>query len=158
MPEWLTRRETPQSIAGRVAGFKSEWWPTSNRNGGRLRLGIPGRLQSESAPNVRHKLSRAAGWSIAHRSAATNGRGGRSNPTLISGNLTTSIRSAIPSPMTVEAKATSCSVDCEPRSWSARRNVAFLPTAVDSIGDRTVRTNLQYWLPKVPQNKEFCLR
>ena len=27
MPEWLTRRETPQSIAGRVAGFKSEWWP-----------------------------------------------------------------------------------------------------------------------------------
>ena len=39
MPEWLTRGETPQSIAGRVAGFQSEWWPTSNRNGGRLRLG-----------------------------------------------------------------------------------------------------------------------
>ena len=32
-----------------VAGFISEWWPTSNRNDGRLRLGIPGRLQSESA-------------------------------------------------------------------------------------------------------------
>ena len=39
----------PDPIAGRVAGFKSEWWSTSNRNGGRLRLGIPGRLQSESA-------------------------------------------------------------------------------------------------------------
>ena len=57
MPELLTRRETPQSIVGRVAGFKSEWWPgfisewwpTSNRNDGRLRVGIPGRLQSESA-------------------------------------------------------------------------------------------------------------
>ena len=49
MPELLTRAETPQSIASRVAGFNSEWWPTSNRNGGRLPLGIPGRLQSESA-------------------------------------------------------------------------------------------------------------
>jgi len=27
MPELLTRRETPQSAVGRVAGFKSEWWP-----------------------------------------------------------------------------------------------------------------------------------
>ncbi len=32
-----------------VAGFISEWWPTSNRNDGRLRVGIPGRLQLESA-------------------------------------------------------------------------------------------------------------
>jgi hypothetical protein len=29
------------------AGFKSEWWPGSNRNGGRLHVGIPGRNESE---------------------------------------------------------------------------------------------------------------
>lgn len=33
----------------RVAGFISEWWPTSNRNAGRLRVGMGGRLPSESA-------------------------------------------------------------------------------------------------------------
>jgi integrase len=32
-----------------VAGFISEWWPTSNRNAGRLRVGMGGRLPSESA-------------------------------------------------------------------------------------------------------------
>jgi hypothetical protein len=32
-----------------VAGIKSEWWPASNRNGGRHQIGIPGRLPSESA-------------------------------------------------------------------------------------------------------------
>ena len=32
-----------------VAGFISEWWPTSIRNDGRLPVEIPGRLQSESA-------------------------------------------------------------------------------------------------------------
>jgi hypothetical protein len=32
MPELLTCRETPKSVAGRVAGFKSEWWPASRRN------------------------------------------------------------------------------------------------------------------------------
>src|SRR5258708_38800889 len=31
------------------AGFISEWWPASNRNGGRLHVGIPGRNKSESA-------------------------------------------------------------------------------------------------------------
>lgn len=36
-----------------VAGFASEWWPTSNRNGGRLRVGIPGRNKSESADYAR---------------------------------------------------------------------------------------------------------
>src|SRR5205823_3481004 len=34
---------------GMVAGFSSEWWPVSNRNPGRLHLGIPGRNASESA-------------------------------------------------------------------------------------------------------------
>jgi hypothetical protein len=34
-----------------VAGFISEWWPTSNRNAGRLRVGMGGRLPSESAPS-----------------------------------------------------------------------------------------------------------
>jgi hypothetical protein len=32
-----------------VAGFKSEWWPESNRNGGRLQIGIAGRIASEFA-------------------------------------------------------------------------------------------------------------
>jgi hypothetical protein len=32
-----------------VAEIKSEWWPPSNRNGGRLQVGIGGRLASESA-------------------------------------------------------------------------------------------------------------
>jgi hypothetical protein len=32
-----------------VAEIKSEWWPASNRNGGRHQVGIGGRLASESA-------------------------------------------------------------------------------------------------------------
>jgi len=33
-----------------VAGFISERWPASNRNPGRLHVGTPGRIKSESAP------------------------------------------------------------------------------------------------------------
>jgi hypothetical protein len=33
-----------------AAGFISEWWPASNRNRGRLHVGIPGRNKSVSAP------------------------------------------------------------------------------------------------------------
>ena len=29
---------------GQVAGFISEWWPASSRNGGRLHVGKPGRI------------------------------------------------------------------------------------------------------------------
>jgi hypothetical protein len=47
MPELLTQPITPESPA-QVAGIKSEWWPASNRNGGRHQIGIPGRLPSES--------------------------------------------------------------------------------------------------------------
>ena len=47
MPRLLTRRERYRRLG--VAGFISEWWPTSNRNGGRLHLGTGGRLRSESA-------------------------------------------------------------------------------------------------------------
>jgi hypothetical protein len=32
-----------------AAGFISEWWTASNRNGGRLHVGKPGRNKSESA-------------------------------------------------------------------------------------------------------------
>ena len=32
-----------------MAGFISEWWPESNRNGGRHQIGIPGRIASEFA-------------------------------------------------------------------------------------------------------------
>jgi transposase InsO family protein len=31
-----------------VAGIKLEWWPASNRNGGRDQIGMPGRDASES--------------------------------------------------------------------------------------------------------------
>jgi hypothetical protein len=36
-----------------VAGFISEWWPESNRNGGRHQIGIPGRIASEFARKLR---------------------------------------------------------------------------------------------------------
>jgi transposase len=35
-----------------VAGFISEWWPESNRNGGRHQIGIPGRIASEFARKI----------------------------------------------------------------------------------------------------------
>jgi hypothetical protein len=35
-----------------VAGFISEWWPASNRNGGRLQIGIGGRIASEFAREI----------------------------------------------------------------------------------------------------------
>jgi hypothetical protein len=35
-----------------VAGFISEWWPTSNRKHGRLQIGIGGRIESEFAKNM----------------------------------------------------------------------------------------------------------
>ncbi len=38
------------------AGFISEWWPASNRNRGRLHVGIPGRNKSESAADKRVAL------------------------------------------------------------------------------------------------------
>ena len=47
MHELLTQPKTPE-IPRQVAGIKSEWWPASNRNGGRHQIGIPGRLPSES--------------------------------------------------------------------------------------------------------------
>jgi hypothetical protein len=53
MPELLTRPNNAQNLS-QVAGIKSECPPASNRNGGRLHVGIPGRLQSEFA----HKLVR----------------------------------------------------------------------------------------------------
>src|SRR4051794_9303839 len=49
MPWVLTRGNDGAEIGYRVAGFISEWWPTSNRNGGRHRLGKGGRHASESA-------------------------------------------------------------------------------------------------------------
>ena len=46
MPELLTREP---SEGGRLAAFKSEWWPASARNGGRLHVGKHGRIESEFA-------------------------------------------------------------------------------------------------------------
>src|SRR6202451_4136829 len=50
VPRSLIRGErTPRRAPARVAGFISEWWPASNRNGGRLQIGIGGRIASEFA-------------------------------------------------------------------------------------------------------------
>ncbi len=78
MPEGLTQTKTPNSpktgrrLIGTPAGFKSEWWPTSDRNGGRLQIGIPGRNESESAtiPAARRRLAEIA-------AACDPGDGGR---------------------------------------------------------------------------------
>ena len=43
--EQTFRAENP----AQVAGFISEWWPASNRNPGRLQIGISGRIKSEFA-------------------------------------------------------------------------------------------------------------
>jgi hypothetical protein len=51
-PESLTRTKTPPT-ATTAASFKSEWWPDSSRNGGRLHLGTPGRIKSESGAPLR---------------------------------------------------------------------------------------------------------
>jgi hypothetical protein len=39
-------------LIGTPAGFISDRWPTSPRIGGRLQIGIPGRLRSESADKI----------------------------------------------------------------------------------------------------------
>src|SRR5258706_14623072 len=44
LPQLLTRTGAPNGL-GQVAGFSPERWPPSHRNGGRLRVGIHGRLQ-----------------------------------------------------------------------------------------------------------------
>jgi hypothetical protein len=48
LPQLLTRTGILNRPC-RVAGFTSERWPASARNGGRLHVGIPGRLRSEFA-------------------------------------------------------------------------------------------------------------
>ncbi|WP_296709297.1 hypothetical protein [Rhodoblastus sp.] len=51
MPQLLTCGEQTLRAkrSAQVAGFISEWWPTSNRNHGRLQIGIGGRIESEFA-------------------------------------------------------------------------------------------------------------
>jgi len=41
--------QTVEPSPAQVAGFISEWWPESNRNGGRHQIGMPGRIASEFA-------------------------------------------------------------------------------------------------------------
>ena len=67
MPELLTRGELcgwclEERPNGRLqirtlSGFISERRPTSNRNGVRLRVGIPGRIKSESTPSIERRAS-----------------------------------------------------------------------------------------------------
>src|SRR5271170_5551161 len=53
LPQLLIRGErAPSAVPAQVAGFISEWWPASNRNGGRLQIGIGGRIASEFARNA----------------------------------------------------------------------------------------------------------
>jgi hypothetical protein len=40
--------------AAAVADIMSEWWPASDRNSGRLEIGIPGRLRRNPHPSWRH--------------------------------------------------------------------------------------------------------
>jgi len=47
-----------------VAGFISEWWPASNRYGGRDQVGISGRIESEIAQA--QSLSRPDGVAYTH--------------------------------------------------------------------------------------------
>ncbi len=46
MPESLTRRKNAANRY-QVAGFKSERWPDSSRNAGRLQIGTPAGFASE---------------------------------------------------------------------------------------------------------------
>jgi hypothetical protein len=46
--------------SAQVAGFISEWWPASNRNGGRLQIGISRRIESEFAGLVENAKRRHA--------------------------------------------------------------------------------------------------
>ena len=47
-----------------MAGFISEWWPESNRNGGRHQIGIPGRIASEFASSTAGFHQRAKSASL----------------------------------------------------------------------------------------------
>ena len=40
------------------AGIRLEWWPLSNRNGGRFQIGMPGRFALESAIDTKHPAIR----------------------------------------------------------------------------------------------------
>jgi hypothetical protein len=44
-------RQSGRLQIGMVAGFISEPWPASNPKPGRLHIGSPGRIKSESAPD-----------------------------------------------------------------------------------------------------------
>lgn len=54
LPQLLTRTGVLNRPC-QVAGFVSERWPASARNGGRLRVGIPSRLQSEFARDAQNR-------------------------------------------------------------------------------------------------------
>ena len=65
MPDWRTLgilldavSAPGRTMIGMVAGFISERWPEIDRNRGRLHLGIPGRMKSESA-GIRHNIIKA---------------------------------------------------------------------------------------------------
>ena len=64
------RRTGGRLHLGMVVGFKSERWPTSNRNPDWLRVGIGGRIKSESAKILR--LLKFETWAEAARALMKN--------------------------------------------------------------------------------------
>jgi hypothetical protein len=58
MPESLTRRKNAANRY-QVAGFKSERWPDSSRNAGRLQIGIPAGFASEYPAGINRNPQRA---------------------------------------------------------------------------------------------------
>src|SRR5271156_5899021 len=61
LPQLLIRGErAPSAVPAQVAGFISEWWPASNRNDGRLQIGIGGRIASEFAQELHYASNRQA--------------------------------------------------------------------------------------------------
>jgi len=51
LPRDYTLKSHWPDCSGMVAGFESEWWPDSNRNGGRIRVGTVAAFPSESWPD-----------------------------------------------------------------------------------------------------------
>jgi len=81
MPESLTRKKNAANHRkggrlqiGMVAGFISERWPASNRNSGRLHVGTPGRIKSESATRCDGCESCEA-WRVARYARVTEAKG-----------------------------------------------------------------------------------
>ena len=55
----LRQKPQPPSPRGKVAGFKSERWPLSDRNRGRLQIGMAAGLKSEKVAAFNWNLQKS---------------------------------------------------------------------------------------------------